>query len=114
MTPARIQRKRTPGWKTPPNAKYVGRPTKWGNPFVPGRKALYFPACVVKDHRHAAKLYLGFAHLNSRLVAAAKSELRGKNLSCWCSLCDVHQDGKPLGSNCPYCDPCHVDTLLEL
>lgn len=31
--PERIQRKRTPGWKMPPGAVYVGRPTKWGNPF---------------------------------------------------------------------------------
>jgi hypothetical protein len=31
--PKRIQRKRTPGWKMPPNTIYVGRPTKWGNPF---------------------------------------------------------------------------------
>ena len=30
----RIQRKRTKGWKMPENTKYVGRPTKWGNPFT--------------------------------------------------------------------------------
>ena len=29
----RIQRKRTKGWRMPENAKYIGRPTKWGNPF---------------------------------------------------------------------------------
>ena len=29
----RIQRKRTKGWKMPENAQYVGRPTKWANPF---------------------------------------------------------------------------------
>ena len=33
MKPIRIQRKRTKGWKMPPNTVYVGRPTKWGNPF---------------------------------------------------------------------------------
>lgn len=38
--PQRIQRKRTKGWRTPlcscgcgKPARYVGRPTKWGNPF---------------------------------------------------------------------------------
>ena len=38
--PIRITRRRTPGWKTPlctcgcgQPAIYVGRPTKWGNPF---------------------------------------------------------------------------------
>jgi len=29
----RVQRKRTKGYKMPENTKYVGRPTKWGNPF---------------------------------------------------------------------------------
>lgn len=33
MKPKRIQRKRTKGWRMPSNAVYVGRPTKWGNPF---------------------------------------------------------------------------------
>lgn len=31
--PERIQRRRTAGWHIPPNAVYVGRPSKWGNPF---------------------------------------------------------------------------------
>ena len=34
--PVRIQRKRTKGWKMPPNTVYVGRPTEWGNPFKIG------------------------------------------------------------------------------
>lgn len=32
-SPIRIQRKRTKGWRMPENTIYVGRPTKWGNPF---------------------------------------------------------------------------------
>lgn len=31
--PKRIQRQRTKGWRMPDGAVYVGRPTKWGNPF---------------------------------------------------------------------------------
>lgn len=30
----RIQRKRTKGWKMPPNTIYVGRPSRWGNPWT--------------------------------------------------------------------------------
>jgi len=33
MKPQRIQLRRTKGWKMPPGAIYVGRPSKWGNPF---------------------------------------------------------------------------------
>jgi hypothetical protein len=32
--PKRVQRKRTKGWRMPLGAVYVGRPTKWGNPFI--------------------------------------------------------------------------------
>lgn len=31
--PKRIQRKRTKGWRMPEGAVYVGRPSRWGNPF---------------------------------------------------------------------------------
>jgi hypothetical protein len=34
MTPRRIQRQRTKGWRMPANTAYVGRPSKWGNPFA--------------------------------------------------------------------------------
>jgi hypothetical protein len=32
----RIQRRRTPGWRQPADAIYVGRPTNWGNPYYIG------------------------------------------------------------------------------
>jgi Domain of unknown function (DUF4326) len=32
--PKRIQRRRTAGWRMPEGAVYVGRPTRWGNPFT--------------------------------------------------------------------------------
>lgn len=35
-TPIRIQRQRVKGWKMPNNTVYVGRPTKWGNPYAYG------------------------------------------------------------------------------
>lgn len=31
--PERIQRKRTKGWRMPEGARYVGRGSRWGNPF---------------------------------------------------------------------------------
>ena len=33
MTPKRVQRRRTKGWRKPPNTVYIGRSSKWGNPF---------------------------------------------------------------------------------
>ena len=78
----RIQRKRTKGWKMPENTIYVGRPTKWGNPFDKTNSGSVHPA-------------LRFACEVAPLLDA--SELRGKNLACWCRL---DQE-------------CHADVLLE-
>lgn len=36
MTPQRIQRKNTKGWHTPQGALYVGRGTRYGNPYLIG------------------------------------------------------------------------------
>ena len=47
-------------------------------------------------------------------VAGYQRFLRGKDLACWCHLCDAHKDGKPLGVECADCAPCHVDVLLEI
>lgn len=110
--PVRIQRSRAKGWKMPEGAVYVGRPTKWGNPFKVGERNPF--GTITKDARHAASLYLGFAPQTTVLVALARTELAGKDLACWCALCPLHQHGRPLGSNCPDCQPCHADVLLEL
>lgn len=67
----------------PPNTIYVGRPTKWGNPFTAENSGPVSPAI-----RFACEV----AHLLD------VSELRGKNLACWCSL---EQE-------------CHADVLLEI
>jgi hypothetical protein len=80
----------------PEGAVYVGRPTKWGNPFKVGEMSPY--GTIIEDKRHAASIFGGFAPINEKLVAAARAELRGKDLACWCRL-----DEK-----------CHADILLEI
>lgn len=42
-SPKRIQRKRTGGWRMPEGAVYVGRGSKWGNPFVVGKTQIRVP-----------------------------------------------------------------------
>jgi hypothetical protein len=93
--PVRIQRKRTKGFKLPPNTVSVTRPGRWGNPFkvgddVPGLKGEPMDA---EDAVHMFRLFIPeFA------IEAARKELRGKNLACFCKLDQ----------------PCHADVLLEL
>lgn len=43
MSPVRVQRKRTKGWRMPENTVYVGRGSKWGNPYRIGEAQLRSP-----------------------------------------------------------------------
>lgn len=96
--PERIQRKRTKGWRMPPNTVYVGRPTKWGNPFKAGR--LYVDASTLVwetlTPERAVELYKDLMD-GPDIIADIRFSLVGKNLACWC----------PIGT------PCHTDVLLE-
>jgi len=104
--PRRIQRKRTKGWRMPPNTVYVGRPSKWGNP-RDWREWIRVSRDQTDARRSATIVFW------DAMLAGEKSvhwrpaiqwmrehlhELRGKNLACWC---------KPD-------EPCHADVLLEL
>lgn len=102
MKPQRIQLSRRKGWKMPPNTVKVDRTTKWGNPFVVGRPGGAFTR-KVKDRRHAWQLYRSIVFDNAELVEAARQELRGKNLACWCPLPEPYQP-----------DECHASVLLEI
>ena len=103
-TPVRIQRKRTKGWRMPPNTVSVCRPGKWGNPFKVGAWMRPLDGGLpveVQTPQQAVALFAanaldpagGFIFRGN-----VKRELRGKNLACWCAL-DA---------------PCHADVLLEL
>jgi hypothetical protein len=74
---------------------YVARPSKFGNPYShkEGTAASY----VVETREDAIRLYEEWIRSQPELMAAAKKELRGKVLSCWCS---------PLA--------CHADVLLKI
>jgi len=101
--PKRIQRKRTKGWKMPPNTIYVGRPSKWGNPASTSSFRDYTPEQVAADYRKwverdMGKLSWDNVYGKPPTLDEIRAELRGKNLACWC----------PLGQ------PCHADVLLEL
>ncbi len=111
--PSRIQRSRAKGWRLPPGAIIVDRSTKWGNPYRVGQRNPF--GTITQDNRHAVSLYVGFAPQNEKPIAAARAELRGHDLACWCRLCDLHREhGKPFGVDCPYCEPCHADPLGAL
>ena len=118
--PQRIQRKRVKGWQMPEDAIYVGRPTKWGNPFalneiVPGElveflslpgESLNFNGMKdirISDRQRVIDIYTYWLISQPGLMLTL-DELKGRDLACWCSLKD--KDGNPV--------PCHADILLDV
>ena len=77
---AKVLNKRTDG--IPAGAVYIGRPSKWGNPFVTGRDG---------SRDDVVAKYRAYLLGNADLVAALP-ELRGKDLVCWCAPCACHGD----------------------
>lgn len=88
--PSRYQRSRRRGYRAPKGAVYVGRPTRWGNPYRP-EDYNDGAAGAVSDFEDALRA----GHLDIT-IADVRRELRGKDLLCWCPLDSV----------------CHADALL--
>lgn len=86
----------------PEGAVSVTRPGKWGNPWR-----------ISETMTATAALELYQMGLRREPVEFFEA-LRGKDLACWCRLCEAHKDGKPMGVECPDCDPCHADVLLQM
>lgn len=87
MMPIRVQRCRTKGWRLPDNTLYVGRPTRWGNPFVPGRIHItgYTPngnaLCITpRSIRECVDFYREY--IAQKQENTIKIHLHGKNLAC--------------------------------
>lgn len=86
----------------PANTVSVCRPGRWGNPFAIGTAAQDVPESfhgqIAQDASEAIKLYESMIQQTGLPKDCDLSELRGKNLACWC----------PIGA------PCHADILLQL
>lgn len=68
--------------KPTPNDVYIGRPSKWGNPFSIG------------EHGNRAEViekYRNYINRNSNLLNSLH-ELKGKCLVCWCAPLACHGD----------------------
>jgi hypothetical protein len=106
MTPKRIQRRRSKGWRLPAGAVCVTRPGRWGNHI----------RVINGNNRGAVALYKHWAtnDYQADWRERVRCELAGRDLACWCRPCDAHKDGKPVGVECPDCAPCHVDVLIEI
>lgn len=81
----------------PEGVVYVGRPTKWGNPF-PWKSQRNLCITEREMREEVTTMYREWRSDSPSWIAEVQSELRGKRLACWCSLDQ----------------PCHADVLLEI
>ena len=86
--PTRIQLRRSRGWRKPSNTVVVSRPSRWGNPYT----------VAEYGREEAIGLYAERLRQHPELAAAARRELRGRNLACWCAIGQA----------------CHADVLLAV
>lgn len=104
--PRVIKRMRAKGWRMPSQTIYVGRPTRWQNPF----KTLYsyrawLATGQVEFHDLTGKvLKFELDWWRDRILVNANF-LRGFNLACWC----IDWDGLGSGPNV-----CHAEVLLTM
>jgi hypothetical protein len=76
--------------KHEPYDTYIGRPSKWGNPF--SHKDGTLAEFRVGTREEAVHSYREYIERNPELMAAAKRELQGKILGCWCAPQSCHGD----------------------
>ena len=67
----------------PRGAVYVGRPSKWGTPL---------PLACEKDREAVLQKYEAWLATQPALLEAAKKELKGRDLVCWCAPKACHAD----------------------
>lgn len=120
MKPARVQRKRTKGFRLPPNTVCVTRGTKYGNPYVVGKDGStiecvkQYAEMMVPYTHHGKHNGMGDFLLSEAVMTEIERDLKGKNIACFCALCEKHKDGLPFGEHCKDCPPCHGKWLLEV
>jgi hypothetical protein len=69
---------------------YIGRPSKFGNPF--SYKDGTLAQFKVANRDEAVQKYEEWLLSQPELVKAAKEELKGKVLACWCAPLNCHGD----------------------
>lgn len=76
--------------KTNPYDIYIGRGSKWGNPY--SHKYGTAAKFIVETREEAIRLYEEWFFSQSGLLELARKELKGKILGCYCKPLACHGD----------------------
>lgn len=75
----------------PKGAVFIGRPSKWGNPYVIGLHG---------DREEVLRLYKRYLLTRPELIKSARKELCGKDLVCFCAPKPCHGEFLIRIANC--------------
>lgn len=144
MKPQRIKRERVTGWRMPENTVYVGRPSRWGNPFryrtyaglarVPAidgspweyegrisadgaRHDYHHPDGHVTEHRirYMTRAECVEVYERALLTPTPQMHLWLQMERRWLTVADVRSlAGKNLACWCPIGEACHAEVLLRI
>ena len=113
LLPKRIQRRRTKGWRMPPNTVSVTRPSIFGNKFRVVNDGTFWWCMIDRSHGLLFPTERGARRQATMMFReqiehgheAEKNFLRGKNLACFC--------GDP-PEGVPDVEWCHAAVWLEV
>lgn len=119
MSPVRIKRERTSGWRladatsNPLGAVIVSRPSRFGNPFTI-RQAI--EAEMTNPRSAVTELYREWLRVGTEGGWYEETYRIGRNVYDRRRVLDeLHTlRGKDLACTCPLGKPCHADVLLKL
>jgi hypothetical protein len=126
VSPQRIQRRRTRGWRMPEGAVCVGRPSRWGNPFwiANGHTLAGPPWGLARD----SWTHLPLSRRDAAYITSSSPLGTAEAVSLFQTLMTVRQwyeserlrewltplVGRDLACWCPLNQPCHADVLLKI
>lgn len=94
--PKRVRLSRRKGYRKPPDAVVVARPSQWANPHRVGDPHPRHGRPM--SRQEAVEEFRRTAASRPEWITAAVEQLAGHDLACWC----------------PLDEPCHADVLLEI
>lgn len=117
----------------PEGAVYVGRGSKWGNPYKAGETQIRIPALDGAEWEHEGRLHKTSGEKNFYCIG---TDPHGMPVGIWHQIEDASVEqcvelfrrrmekcagairealaGKDLACWCPLDQPCHADVLLEI
>lgn len=114
MTPIRIQRQRTKGFKHPPNTLFVTRPLPHGNPFKITKSNGGYRVERGNEGAMSSSKKKTAQQIAVALFRAYLSIMAGEEPDRYAELIEQVRGADYIACSCKLTDMCHADVWIEL